>query len=320
MPDVDPMNILPFDLQNLLKRKSSRDPNSRFTSKLHLLLNYVSQNPDLESKIGCAWVSDEEFRINKPIFGEIMGIKVNTLNVNLKTLGFQQQKHNKNGWTLWRKEGFTRNSNEIIHAHPAAQKPKPFSIPFSIGQLTPDDFAKFHQICVQIWSQITGNVGDIPIQTDVFILKAADRFRQPQQPLDNAKEVLQAIIAPQVTQTTVTFAHLCKFLAMFGPAESAMMKIASLLTVSNDTGQWLAFDPESVSTSHGFFDERQPNRLVLNFPDSGLPPTGTKSVWNLPLVDFNYNYICDELGHTYPSWKDYFDRNPINFKGMTSFM
>ena len=85
--------FLPHDIQQILRRKSSRDPSSRFSTKLHILLNFVqnSNDKDMEEKVGCAWVTDEEFRLNKRIITNILGIKLNTLNVNLHALGFIQQ-------------------------------------------------------------------------------------------------------------------------------------------------------------------------------------------------------------------------------------
>lgn len=109
----DPLSHIPPVLQEILKRKSSRDPTSRFTYKLAYLLNFVnnSDDKDMYQKVGCSWVKEDEFQINKQILANIMGIKINTLNVNLYTLGFVQLKNNKDGWTLWKKPNFTRTNN-----------------------------------------------------------------------------------------------------------------------------------------------------------------------------------------------------------------
>nr|1PP7_U Chain U, kDa initiator binding protein [Trichomonas vaginalis] len=101
---------LPPEIVAALKRKSSRDPNSRFPRKLHMLLTYLASNPQLEEEIGLSWISDTEFKMKKKNVALVMGIKLNTLNVNLRDLAFEQLQHDKGGWTQWKRSGFTRNS------------------------------------------------------------------------------------------------------------------------------------------------------------------------------------------------------------------
>lgn len=316
MTEGDPLQILPYDIQAILKRKSSRDPSSRFSSKLHILLNYVNEHPDLDEKIGCSWVTDEEFRINKRTLVNIMGIKINTLNVNLHDLGFKQQKHNKDGWTLWKKDGFSRNSTDYTEtvqaaANAVSPKPKGFALNFNLGKTCPKDFDAFKLTCSRIWTDITQS-DDRPVATNIFIQNAAARFKQPEQPLDNAQEVLQAIISPQRNAPYVTYTQFCKFMAMFGPEDTIMLKIASLLSCSNNSGQWLIFDPSNTPGPFcGSFEDQEPNRLVLRCTQS-ITIT-TQSVWNMPLISAknNYNYICDEKNCMYRSWEDYFHQYPF---------
>lgn len=314
MNEADPMNFLPPEIQTILKRKSSRDPTSRFSTKLHILLTYVSQNPDLEEKIGCAWVTEEEFRINKRILVNVMGIKINTLNVNLHTLGFIQQKHNKDGWTLWKRPNFTRTSQDI--SDPAASAPQPkhpkaFTPAFTLGPVPQQDFENFIERCKQIWME-EFQTNDVlkPIITNTFIEKAAARFKQAEQPTDNAREVLRAIIAPSQPEY-IDFNQFCRFMAMFGPEPTIMLKIASLLSCSNNTGQWLMFEkvaPQNCNQFYGAFEESQPNCLMLNTK----PPT---KIWNLPSIEArpNQKYIFDQKNILYLSWEDYFQRNPLPY-------
>ena len=271
MNELDPMNILPPEIQTILKRKSSRDPTSRFTTKLHLLLSYVSQNPELEEKIGCAWVTEEEFRINKRILVNVMGIKINTLNVNLHTLGFIQQKHNKDGWTLWKRPNFTRTSQDITDPT-ASNAPQPkhtkvYTPNFTLGAVQQQDFDNFIGKCKQIWME-EFQTNDVirPIPTNYFIEKAAARFKQAEQPTDNAREVLRAIIAHSQPES-IDFNQFCRFMAMFGPEPTIMLKIASLLSCSNNSGQWLMFEKvtaQNCNQFYGAFEESQPNCIFLN--------------------------------------------------------
>ena len=100
---------LPVELQTIIRRKCSRDPKTRFTYKIHLLLAFVLTRSQLEDEVGIGWVSEHEFRINKKKLVELLGIKMNSMNVNLHDLGFHKMQHEKNGWTRWTRDGFTQN-------------------------------------------------------------------------------------------------------------------------------------------------------------------------------------------------------------------
>ena len=249
--------FLPNDIQQILKRKSSRDPSSRFSTKLHILLNFVqnSNDKEMEERVGCAWVTDEEFRLNKRVIANILGIKLNTLNVNLHALGFIQQKHSKDGWTLWKRPNFTRNSlgNDLTPNNSAAstigptltnnmgmvdlnsqkinsaydmvfQNKYPMSTmiqpqmiqPIQLGKVSQIVFNTFMNNARQIWLNLANSNFEPADATDL-IQKAAARFKQIEQPLDNAIEVLRAIIIPDQSQTNISFKQFCSFLAMFGP-------------------------------------------------------------------------------------------------------
>lgn len=312
MTEPDPMNILPPEYQTMLKKKSSRDPSTRFATKLHLLLNYVENNPGLEDKIGCAWVTEDEFRINKKTLVKIMGIKVNTLNVNLSTLKFDQQKHNKDGWTMWKRPGFTKSAQDFPDPNSFAQipkQPKSFTIHFNLGEMTYQDAERFGQVCRQLWTELVGPE-DRPVETTSFITQAATRFKQPEQPLDNAIDVLRAIIAPNQDQRVIDYNQFCKFMAMFGPENTIMLKIASLLSCSNDNGQWLIFSKDANMATNpliqGAFDDQQPNCLVIHTRSHQY------KIWNLPNEEaLKSKYIIDQSHTFYSSWEEYFQNNPI---------
>lgn len=320
----DPMAFLPIDIQTILKRKSSRDPSSRFASKLHLLLSYVSKSgdPSLEDKVGCGWVNDEEFKLNKRTICQILGIKLNTLNVNLHALQFIQQKHNKDGWTLWKRENFTRNSPDVAEApstqmtqktmknvQQAVMQPDPTVYSYfriNLGQTNIYENDCFTNKARQIWFELVNTDINTPANTRTLIEKAANKFKQPEQPLSNAIEVLQAIMAPD-PQPTISFFQFAKLLAMFGPENTIMLKIASLLCCSNSTGQWLYFGKiDVIPISYGTFSDEQPNCLELY--QQGRMPV---KVWNMPLVDANHPYIKNE-NELFINWEDYFRRHPFH--------
>jgi hypothetical protein len=150
-----------------------------------------------------------------------------------------------------------------------------------------------------------------------MIDRVAKRFKHNEQPLDNARDVIRAIMCPTGYEPSPTFQDFCRFLAMFGPQQTIMVKIAALLTCSNDSGKWLTFDcqPGSVrALPYAAFDENQPNCLVVRHVDQGVD-----RVYNDPNVDANNGmYLMDDAGKTYSGWADYFSQKPVR-SGFTPY-
>jgi hypothetical protein len=158
-----------------------------------------------------------------------------------------------------------------------------------------------------IWRELSNN-SSVPVETAPLIRRAAERFRQEGQPLQNAVDVLTAII-PTLPDGTVSFANFARFMAMFGPERTIMLKIASLLQASQKTGQWLYFNTEQPQFPpiYGAFDPTTPNCLVLTKYDN------VSRIWNFPTVDAveGMQYLMDDLGRMYSSWVEYFTIHPV---------
>lgn len=310
---------LPPEVQAILRRKSSRDPASQFTPKLHTLLTLSTESPQREDELGLGWLGNNEFRMNKKLVGEIMGIKINTLNVNLKNLGFKQTQRDKDGWTHWQKADFTKD-NCGISSMDDQQKQKRCKSQIGASNLTysgrigPDIPIReqietsFRNECKKVWcSLFSVNKESYPVND--FIPAAARILKQERQPQNNAESVLKAIIHPrQDSNGFVTFQDFCRFLAMFGPPKSSMLKIASLLEHSNNTGNWLTFLPETQqpNTFYGAFDPITPNCLVLH------KKNGTEiKIYNKPQIEADGTcYLVDSMGREYSNWTEFFNMNP----------
>jgi hypothetical protein len=252
---------------------------------MRLLLDFASTFPLFENDIGLSWVDDETFRINKRALSGVMGVKINTLNVNLRDLEFRQQNAAKSGWTTWKKDGFTR------HALPPGEN--------SAGEFGGPALPRIGKVPPEIEAVMS-------LAEEPFLEKAAARFKTEQQAMENAVKVLRAIVCP-THEAVVTEAAFVRFMAMFGPASTAMLKIASLLEISEATGRWLVFDTGAARAGfHAMFDTAEANCLLLR---NGQAVT---HVWNLPHVDSREDYIVDERGKTYASWSDYFTQHPAH--------
>ena len=299
---------LPLHIISALKRKSSRDPNSRFSKKLHLLLSYVEENPTLAEEIGLEWTSETQFRLNKKLTCQIMGIKLNTLNVNLKDLGFKQLQHDKNGWTRWERDGFCKSlplqettTESHSHVKPHYNKPIPH---IQIGNCSQSVIEQFYETVSHIWASLFNCPINEHISINKFYDATAIAFKQPEQPYENAFEVIQAIILPY-DRNYMNFYDLYRFLAMFGPKNTIMLKISILLSYSNSTGNWLHFVQEPsdpLIPFYGSFDESEPNCLVIRYRTGQI-----LRAWNLPFIEASGgSYIIDEKQNKYNNWENYF--------------
>ena len=175
-----------------------------------------------------------------------------------------------------------------------------------LGQIDPILEGAFRHNVDEIWQFLSS---DPQIQTDIFIRNAADYFKQPEQPLDNAIEVIKEIIDPDGSKQFIQKADLFRLLAMFGPDKTIMLKIASLLLCSNNNGNWLTFENLSERQMQlipgapftGSFDLDEPNCLVLRYPNA------IKRIWNDPTIDAFGIYLFDERGNKFFSWDKAFE-------------
>jgi hypothetical protein len=315
----------PSDLQEILQRRSSRDPSTRFARKLHALLSYVSANPHLEAEAGLGWIDDNVFRIFKPRLLGVLGLKLNTLNVNLRDLRFIQLQSDKSGWTRWRRDGFTRRELEIgrkpddadptdlftAHRPPRVPADPAVAMPDRVGHLSSAQLEGFRDQVLSEWKQIVETTTDCAVASVFFVSKAAARYRLPQQLTQNSFDVIQAILTPQST-LTVKAEEFFRFMARFGPPETTMLKIHSLLEVATAREPWLYFGltPITEGIVFGAFDEDEPNALVIRRGKVEID-----RVWNLPLVPFGGHFVMDKDSRMYGSWEEYFRTNPVQVGG-----
>jgi hypothetical protein len=318
--DRGPASFLPEAIREALKRKSTRDPNSRFPAKLHLLLSYTSEWPDFQEMVGIAWANDEEFKMNKPVLADVMGIKLNTLNVNLRDLRYEQVQRHEDGWTRWRRPGFTRLANTIEEEEdlPRELPPVPdfvgrMPLPFALEHVTEEQRENFLTDAQRLWMEILRCSPTAVVPVDFVVDKAAQRFRYRDQPLENAREVIAAILKPAASGERFVFADFGRLLAMFGPAKTIMVKIAALLACSNATGRWLMFERNhSVMGPLAFFHQYVPNCLVVQHSDNSQ-----EKVFNVPVVEAPGDYLVDDFGNRYDGWEAWFGKHPV--RGQTSF-
>jgi hypothetical protein len=311
----DILSKLPPDLQSVLRKKCSRDPTTRFTHKIQLLLAFAVSNSALAFEIGIGWVSEYAFRINKRRLIEVLGIKMNSMNCNLHDQGFRKMEHEKNGWSRWTRPGFTQNR---ILTHPSEHfppdsRPSPIIFPglnlnFSLGVLHPESCESFMNDVVRLWVTVITPDLKAEVRPNLFVERLASLLRAPEQPFANASSVLTALLLSG-NPSTMSIVDFVMFLARFGPSETAMLKIASLVSATGDGCKCISFNSGEEKLEEvkgmpfcGVFDDRELNRLTLVFPFGGK-----QSVWNVPVIDAYGYYLLDDASKTHRSWEDYFE-------------
>ncbi|EAY19886.1 39 kDa initiator binding protein, putative [Trichomonas vaginalis G3] len=328
--------ILPPDIHEMIKRKSSRDPSSRFANKLHILLKFAGSDPKMIEYIGAGWISDTQFRINKKRLGAVMEIKLNTLNVNLRDLGFQQLQQDKNGWTEWTREKFTITStlsdladitSDKNGQKDVAKQLKSSNIDDSqsskfvilrdvmISKCDPEIQQQFRRFTVSIWDElIEASGGKTTFTLDDFIFLAARRFRISKQSLKNATQLIRVIFLCADT-TQVTLSDFTKFMAKFGPEETLMEKVGGMLSSSNHHGNWLnvTTDPSGLSNPdglYGYFDNTEQNCIIFVYQN-----IFTFKVWNrVNVASSDGKYLVDQNDNEYDSWEQFFQINPMKIQ------
>lgn len=174
-----------------------------------------------------------------------------------------------------------------------------------IGMVTRSENALFFEDARALWSQIFGDYKQGVVPRNIFVTSLAQMIRYEEQPIKNAEDVIGCILPANATDT-LTFSDLCRFLAMFGPANSVMSKISQLFTEAIREN-WLTFEAVSDGEKHAKFDVTEMNCLELHTIHGEV-----RRVWNIPGVDIgDDDFVIDEDGSRYRSWGHYFSQRPF---------
>jgi hypothetical protein len=321
---------LPLDVLTAIKRKSSRDPMSRFSNKLHLLLTHAGDDSDTQERIGAGWVTDTTFRLHKKRLGLVMELKQNSLNVNLKDLKFRQLQTGPDGWTVWDRGGFTRQSTceDFVDGKGEKDGDRP------IGSTVADDLQliklamlqgmsfgwtdsaaahNFKRFTIAIWEELVpAPAGKYfsSYSAVEFLAVAAERFRASRQKLENSVEILRVVLTGPAS-AQLSLLDFAKFMAKFGPEETLMQKIDSLLKSSNNNQNWLKISNRPVPAPpacpiYGYFDQKEDNCFVIHRLGQA-----EERIYNVLDAAATDDFLVDANGQRFHSWQHYFQVNPI---------
>ena len=131
-------NEIPESILNKIRKRSNRSEQTRFPYKIFSLLEWAGKDEQKSQKAGCGWITDTEFFINKSKLCEVLGVKINTLNVNLKDLGFEQCDAKQKNLTFWENplfsETMTAEDAFLVRA-PSKIVPQKMSVSFEFRPL-----------------------------------------------------------------------------------------------------------------------------------------------------------------------------------------
>ena len=245
---------------------------------------------------------------------------MNSMNVNLRDLGFRKMQHERDGWTRWTRDGFTQK--KIVMGPRPSQVPRPRRIArlehphlppeLTLGCVLTATCGRFIVNMWNLWRRLFGDDGSTPVTTEEFVQKLATELRQPEQPMKNAIEVVGAIVAHD-RQRVLGFVDLVKFMARFGPSDSVMIKIAALLSCTNRADKWVFFNPprkEEVAhlPFYVILDGDDLNCFQFEFSSN------VARVWNVPLIDAFGCYLVDEQTRMYSSWMQFIEQQTSTIK------
>jgi hypothetical protein len=326
LEDADNPAGLPVDVLAAIKRKSSRDPMSRFSNKLHLLLMHAGDDLDTQERVGAGWLNDTTFRLHKKRLGLVMELKQNSLNVNLKDLKFKQLGPGLDGWAVWERSGFTRQSTYEDFVEPRIEKDADKLVQTAddlqivkLNLLTEMNFGRtesgvsniFKTFTIAIWEELVPtSVGRYMCSAEEFLAAAAERFRASRQKLENSLEILRVVLTGS-SPSQLSLLDFARFMAKFGPEETLMQKIDSLLKSSNNNQNWLRISkrvvpPASSCQIYGHFDQSEDNCFVIHRFGQN-----EERIYNVLDAAATDDYLVDTLGRKFHSWQHYFEVHPV---------
>lgn len=310
----EPHLELPQSLINDIRVRSNRSETSRFPYKLWKLLSWAGHDVEKGERCGCGWISDTEFFISKQRLCEVLNIKLNTLNVNLKTLGFEQAQSRHGDKTFWKNPAFcasaTQNFERLRNSRCKPESLINLSIravylpilePLQLYMMSTADTNVFKKNVVELWERLVGSKLIFAVAMVDFINALASHLGT-QNRVANEVHMIQQVFAVK-SATVIDIFDFALFMARFGPFNSIQAKLhqfQSILSEIRTTDNFYMFN----TTMLQYFPETFHNCFRFQ-----LPPTGEYHCYNLPLVDSQAQFLVDEDGAMYRSWQQMLEQN-----------
>ncbi|EAX89595.1 hypothetical protein TVAG_485690 [Trichomonas vaginalis G3] len=295
------MDEIPEEIRNIILKRSNKSQNSKFPFKLKTLLDWVGENENRKKKCGCSWVDDRIFSLDKAKISEIMDLKLNTLNSNLRDLGFTQALPRKEGITFWQHPNVRKNSSEEeINSIKYMDKPALENLNslnffgvynvllnnITLFGMTENEIVAFKRNVITTWEKIIK-------PNHVFAVskkELTDSFGG-QAGFCNDPYALQEALTTKVT-AVIDINDFAIFMARFDPFENIIFKLDKFQQLIPD----LRVKMTQIGSISSFFAKTYHN--CFSFQMSG----GEYHCYNLPHVGSTANYLQNEDGERFQSW------------------
>ncbi|KAH0791428.1 39 kDa initiator binding protein [Histomonas meleagridis] len=167
------------------------------------------------------------------------------------------------------------------------------------GQTSSTVENQFWEDCSIFWKRLCPN--EAVVNTVQFIRKVSELLRLPNQTESNARDAIRFIFDPEI-QPETEFMQFCAFMAMFGPAPTAMRKIGHFLKCPQNIMNSIVFNDMSELANTNIED------MEMNCFTLSLGEGKEKNVYNRVSVDTNGKYLVDADGVEYESWEELFEK------------
>lgn len=301
-PDTPPPEIL-----DELRKHSNRSEGSRFPYKLRTVLNWVGDSDGRWLECGCRWDGESSFLLIKARLCELMKIKMNTLNVNLRCSGFIQVPSDRRFGkpiTCWTHPHFTRQANaedlntiRLVRGYNLMVRDFPTCAVFTttlealrLFGLSDRDVRKVKLNISQLWQHIVG-VGNV-----VFAMTVSDFITAVGKIDSDLQSVMHTVMETHIKGDVfgvVDIFWFAKTLSRFGPFESLAEKVAKF----ND-----ARDISTTTEIKDYYGQTYHNCFRLP-----CRPMGEAHFYNDPLKTASESYVVDDEGARYRDWEEAID-------------
>lgn len=289
---------IPSDVLAFVRTHSNKNGICRFPQKLWKLLHWAGDNKQRLQVSGCGWLSDTVFIMNKELLSEVMAIKLNTLNVNLKNLGFEQVSNRNGSYTFWTHRSFRRDSMESTHevriSNTRIQPTSAYFLPIldSIILYGMDEMEvnAFKVSILSLWTTIVAHKFILAISSDDFVNSLMAAFESNLGLFFQDTYPLTQVLASEI-DGVVSFLEFAVLMARFGPLETLFAKITQYQEAIRDLCYEIQQPKECFSPTY------------VNCFRFAMPNRGESHYYNLPLNCVSKPFLIDEEKNVYDSWQ-----------------
>lgn len=303
---------LPPEIKSIICQRANRNEKSRFPHKLFTLLQWSGHNQSRAEIAGCGWISEDEFFLDKNLICHHMQIKLNTLNVNLKTLGFVQTRPKQNNRSYYKndKSLFRSQSNEEqLEKIRKEQKEsivsiqRGFEMPLladlELYGMSKTEVNEFKREVIIAWESIVGEM--------IFAVGLIDFMNKLSSHLQKQvycnMNVIKLVLSPR-TANVMEIYDFAVFLARFGPFQNSQLKLYQYGRIINELRPDLSTRGSYSPIS--FFGPNFDNCFSFKHPNCG-----EYHCYNLPLKNHSTEFLIDEDGVKFNSWQKVIQINPF---------